>query len=819
MMKKKFIIYLIFAIICSNILLTVIIENHMANKIDRIVDEQKKDIMLQSKEKIITFDKILLAMDQELREKNETSILQISKEIEQTFKTQSNITQDELKNLRKKFDVSEIYIIDEKGKIIYTSFLQDQDLNVFQTGKAFEKFLKSLYGQGEIKHQNITVSSNSGILNKYVYYSPKESSYIIEVSMNIHEYIKNNYPKEYYEFVFSRLFQSVYDDNEYLVGMDVYSYNKLSSWSLLHVGKKFEKSKEFIDKLRKEKKICMKTENLNRCYNAFSLDSSHYDFTRNFYVEFIYDFSSLEKNKREIFIFAGVVSFIIILITFFISSEILNIHVIQKIDTINHGLKMIEKGEYDYDMQLESNDELGDIVNNINKMKEIIKIREGELIKKQDQIHYLAYYDTLTGLPNRILFEEKLAKALEEGKQKNNKVALLYFDLDNFKNVNDTIGHMFGDLLLKNVGRLLKKYLGEDAIATRMGGDEFVGILSKVNDSHELIEIIENVLNAFRNPWIIDDREFYVTTSIGITLYPDDGENTNVLLKNADTAMYVAKNHGKNMYCFYTSDMNEKVIEKLEMENDLRHAVEREEFIVYYQPKVDINSGSIAGVEALVRWMHPSKGMIPPDKFIALAEETGLIVPIGEWVLRTACNQNKVWQSLGYNCMNVAVNISVIQIQQPDFVEKIMSILKETGIKPSSLELEITENVIMEDFKLTSKMLHDLRKLGIKISLDDFGKGYSSLNYLKQLEIDILKIDKSFIDDLVESDNEQAIVKAVIDMAHSMKMTVVAEGVEVWDQFTFLKNLYCDKVQGYLFSKPLPVNEIESIIEGNMKVC
>ncbi|TCO74423.1 EAL domain-containing protein [Marinisporobacter balticus] len=818
-MKKKFILYLIFAMVCSNMLLTIVIGNYVGNKIDQIVDVQKKDIIFQSKEKIFTFDKILLEVDRELKEKMEKDILKVSKKIEEPFKKKDDFTNDVLKKIAEEFPMYQIYIINEEGTIVYTTFPQDQNLNIFQTGETFEKKLKSLYGKEEIKNQSITASSKTGILNKYIYYSPKESNYIIEISVNINEYIKNSYPKGYDEFVFSRLFQSIAKENKYLVGIDIYGYNKIDNWSLLHSGKKFGKNKVFMNKLKKEEEICIQKGKLQHCYHSFSLDESYYDFTRNFYVELIYDFSTLEKNRKDIFLFSLGVSFFIIFITFFIASTFFNTTILSKIATINYGLKMIEKGNYDYNIEIDANDELGDITNNVNKMKEIIKKREEELMQQQNQIHYLAYYDKLTGLPNRTLFEEKLARALEEAEQQKQKVALLYFDLDNFKNVNDTIGHMFGDLLLKNVGRLLEKYLGEDATATRMGGDEFVAILPKANDVQDIIDTVKHVIKAFQNPWIIDDREFYVTTSIGITLYPDDGINTNILLKNADTAMYVAKSCGKNMYHFYTSDMNEKLLEKLEMENSLRHAVDREEFVVYYQPKINTNDKSIAGVEALVRWNHPTNGMIPPNMFIPLAEEMRLIVPMGQWVLRNACKQNQIWKSLGCTDMSVAVNISVIQIQQSDFVQSIIDILEETGMQPSSLELEITENIIMKDFEFTNKILHDLRKLGIRISLDDFGKGYSSLNYLRQLEIDILKIDKSFIDDLTKDHNEQAIVKSVIDMAHSMKMTVIAEGVETWEQFTSLKSLHCDKVQGYLFSRPLPVNEIEHMIEEQEKVC
>lgn len=818
-MKKKFIMYLILVMVFSNVLLAGIIHYYVENKIDHILEIQKQDIILQSKEKVLAFDTVLLAIDQELKEKNRKNILAIDKELEEKVNTGKDISSEELKKIAQNFSVSEIYLINRDGIIDYTSFVPDEKFNIFETGKGFKKFLKSLYGQGIIKDQSITVSSNTGILNKYTYYSPKGRDYILSTSIDVKEYVKNNYPKEYYEFVFSRIFQSVVEDNKYLVDMDIYNHNKINSWSLLETGKKFDKDCEFVDRLRKEKKICINKNGVHYCYRAFQSNKFNYDFTRNMYIELVYDFSDLEKNKNDIFSFAIGISFFVIGIIFFVTSRFFGEYVMKKINTINSGLKMIAKGQYEHYIEMGSMDEFSDITKTINEMKENIKAREEELRRKREQIHRLAYFDSLTGLPNRALFEEKLSIALEDAQLNNGKLALLYLDLDDFKKVNDTIGHMFGDLLLKNVGSLLKKCLGEKATVTRLGGDEFVAVLPRIDDEEELVKFIENIIKAFQNPWILDDREFYITVSIGVTLYPKDGEASHILLKNADTAMYSAKNNGKNSYYFYTPDLNEKMIEKLEMENNLRHAVERNEFMVYYQPKVHMHTGNITGVEALIRWKHSTKGMISPNDFIPIAEETKLIIPIGEWVLRNACEQNKIWQELGYRDMSVSVNLSVIQIQQPDFIEKVKSILKETGIKPSSLELEITENIIMEDFEFTNNILNHLRGLGIHISLDDFGKGYSSLNYLKQLEIDVLKIDKAFVDDITENSHQQAIVKAVIEMAHNMDITVVAEGVETWEQFEFLKSLHCDKVQGYLFSKPISVLEMEEMMKAKKKIC
>lgn len=818
-MRKKFIIYLILAMVFSNILLAFFINRYIENKIVGIIEDQKKDIMLQVEEKIFAFDTILLAIDQEIKEKNEKYILSISQELEKTIKMKKDITNHEMKKLAQKFSVSEIYVINKEGTIDYTSFVADKNFNIFDTGKAFKKFLKSLYGQGVIKHQRISICRNTGILNKYTYYSPKESDYIFSIAIDIKQYLKNNYPKEYHEFLFSRLFKSIVGDNKYLVGIDIYGCNGINSWSLLETGKKFDENSDFRRKLRKGETICIDKDDLYSYYHAVQSNGFNYDFTRNLYIQLVYDFSNIEKCKKEISGFSISICFFIIVIIFSVASRFFDEYVMKKIRIMNNGLEMIAKGQYEHYIEMGSRDEFSDIAKTINEMKEDIKSRETELRKKRKQIHRLAYYDSLTGLPNRVLFEEKLSIALEDAKLNKGKLALLYLDLDDFKKVNDTIGHMFGDLLLKNVGRLLQKCLGKNATVTRLGGDEFVAVLPHIDDEEELVRVIENIIKSFQNPWILDDREFYITVSIGITIYPKDGQADHILLKNADTAMYFAKKNGKNSYHFYTPDLNEKMIEKLEIENNLRHAVERNEFMVYYQPKVHMRTGHITGVEALLRWKHPIKGMISPNEFIPIAEETKLIVPIGEWVLRNACEQNKIWQELGYPDVSVSVNLSVIQIQQPDFIQKVKRILNETGIKPSCLELEITENIIMENFELTNDILNHLRGLGIRISLDDFGKGYSSLNYLKQLEIDILKIDKAFVDDITENNHQQSIVKAVIEMAHNMDIIVVAEGVETWEQFKFLKSLHCDKVQGYLFSKPISVLEMEEMMKKKRKIC
>ncbi|QZY57285.1 putative bifunctional diguanylate cyclase/phosphodiesterase [Crassaminicella profunda] len=431
----------------------------------------------------------------------------------------------------------------------------------------------------------------------------------------------------------------------------------------------------------------------------------------------------------------------------------------------------------------------------------------------EENIYKLAYYDSLTGLPNRTFFEEKLSQALKEAKKNDYKVAVLYMDLDNFKNVNDTLGHMYGDELLKDVAKLLKRVVPAFGEVTRLGGDEFGIWLPKIMHDEDVISIIENIIGSFQKPWILRDREFYITATIGISLYPEQGKEIYEIIKNADTAMYSAKENGKNNYKFYTPLMNKQLLEKLEMKNNLRHAIKRNEFTLYYQPQIDMNSRKIIGLEVLIRWSHPTLGLIPPYKFIPIAEESNLIIAIGEWVLKTACKQNSKWIKMGFPPLKIAVNLSARQFQQKNLVKAVSDILQKTKIKSELLELEITESLAMKDLNFTIKILKKLRKLGLKISLDDFGTGYSSLNYLKVLPIDTLKMDKTFVDNITESKREQLIAKSVIDLAHGMDLMVTAEGVETKDQFFTLKELQCNKAQGYFFSKPLPTADIEELLK------
>jgi len=424
----------------------------------------------------------------------------------------------------------------------------------------------------------------------------------------------------------------------------------------------------------------------------------------------------------------------------------------------------------------------------------------------------MAFYDSLTELPNRALFMEKLGAALKKAYEENSMVSIMLLDLDNFRTINETIGHDAGDQLLKSVGILLQRFVREAGTIARLEGDEFVILQPNVTNIEEVTHIAESIIHSLQQPWIMDNKEFYITASIGIGVYPYHGSDVNTLLKNADTAMYRAKNYGKNTYQLFDQQMNTDILERLELESYLRHALKRNEFFLVYQPQIDTKTGLVVGAEALIRWAHPLKGVLSPIYFIPMAEETGLIISIGEWVLYTACKQNKAFQDAGLPPIRVAVNISGRQLQHPDFLDMVKRTLEQTGLDPCWLELEITETVVMSDLNHTISILNKLKDMGIHVSLDDFGTGYSSLNYLKRLPINALKMDKSFVDGIAASNNEESIAKGLILLAHSMNLSVVAEGIETQEQYEFIKRQKCDKVQGYLFGKPMPPEEFARML-------
>jgi diguanylate cyclase (GGDEF)-like protein/PAS domain S-box-containing protein len=423
-------------------------------------------------------------------------------------------------------------------------------------------------------------------------------------------------------------------------------------------------------------------------------------------------------------------------------------------------------------------------------------------------IQNMAYYDSLTGLPNRNRFRHHLNEVLTQ--QEDKMLAVLFLDLDRFKIINDTKGHTVGDLILQKVAKRIEKAVQNEGFVSRQGGDEFIILLEDIM-KERVSFVAQRILCEFSKPLEVNNQEFFVTPSIGISLYPADGMDEETLIKNADTAMYQAKEHGKNNFRFYSSNLNGISIRKMELENGLRKALEQNQLMLHYQPQVSLATGELVGIEALIRWNHPEHGFIAPSEFIPLAEETGLIVPIGKWVLREACKQRKEWDNAGFHSFPVAVNISVRQFEDDHLIEYISAVLDEVGLEANHLELEITES-IMQNLENSTIILNQLKERGVLLSIDDFGTGYSSLSYLKYLPIDKIKIDKSFVDDIIYHSNQGIMVKTIIDMGLNLNFVVIAEGIETEEQLSFLQKNECKIGQGYFFSKPIPADQMEEYL-------
>jgi diguanylate cyclase (GGDEF)-like protein len=424
----------------------------------------------------------------------------------------------------------------------------------------------------------------------------------------------------------------------------------------------------------------------------------------------------------------------------------------------------------------------------------------------------VATIDVVTGLPNRLCFQDRLGQAIRHGARNAETFAVLFIDLDDFKKVNDTMGHSTGDDLLREVAvRLCSCVRNSDTVA-RLGGDEFTVVLLDLKAPELIARVAEKIITSLREPFPINGRDFHLGASIGIAVYPDDGENAEMLVRNADTAMYEIKKSSKNGYCFYTGDMSARAIARMELEDDLRKGIAGEQFEVHYQPCVDAYSGRVVSAEALVRWRHPEYGLIMPDQFIGLAEETGLIVELGQWVLNTACSQARAWQHAGYEPISIAVNLSMLQFEQGDLVKMIMEALVSSNLHSRWLELELTEGVLLKNAANAKDVLDELRLLGIRIAIDDFGTGYSSLIQLKQLPIDCLKIDRAFIDGILSDNDDATVVEAIIALGRKLNLTLVAEGVEEPEQLEFLRSLGCQRCQGYLFGAPCPADQFSGFL-------
>jgi diguanylate cyclase (GGDEF)-like protein/PAS domain S-box-containing protein len=436
----------------------------------------------------------------------------------------------------------------------------------------------------------------------------------------------------------------------------------------------------------------------------------------------------------------------------------------------------------------------------------------------EQRVHHVAHHDALTGLPNRTLLQDRLRQAVAYANRTGLPVWVMLLDLDRFKFVNDSMGHKTGDVLLMTIAERLRSALRDTDTVARLSGDEFVVLLSAQPDHPLAPHIVQRVMDSVARPVMLGSTEFFVTCSVGVAVYPLHDAPAESLIEHADIAMYRAKKLGRNNFQFYTPAMNEEALERVKIESALRNALDRNEFVLHYQPQVHLGSGEIVGMEALIRWRHPELGMVAPNRFIGVAEETGLIVPIGAWVLRTACAQNRAWQLAGLGNLRVAVNLSARQFSAADLVPGLEAVLADTGLAPGCLEIELTESLFMSDITPAVETLHQIKALGVNLSIDDFGTGYSSLSYLSRFPIDVLKIDRSFVSDIGSNGTESPIVASIITLAHNLKLAVIAEGVETVDQLDYLRRMGCDEMQGYYFSRPLPAEEFEQLLRAGRKL-
>lgn len=536
------------------------------------------------------------------------------------------------------------------------------------------------------------------------------------------------------------------------------------------------------------------------------------------------------------------ISFIILgIIFFFLIMWLFHILILKRLERADATLAEISaKHGMTQRLPIDGNDEISSVSSKINQMLDIIELTHKELEKKvqertqqikqidaklqqemterqsveheltihKEHLVQLAHYDNLTTLPNRVFFNEILNKAISHAKRHNRILAVLFIDIDRFKNINDAAGYPGGDLVLKEVGERFNKLLRSGDMLARLGGDEFIILLNDIPHANLASSVAKKILDACKEPILINDHEFFVTVSIGISIFPEDGDSLEDLQKNADMAMYKAKRAGGGLYQYYTHEMNAQAHEHIKLESELRHAIQNNEFVLYFQPQLNVKEGIVEQVEALIRWEHPTLGLILPAKFIPLAEETGLIMAIGEWALRAACSIAKSWQDEGYDPIIVAVNISPKQFRHQDIVQLVADALKTSKLDPQYLEIEITESTVMENVDVAINTLTSIRAMGVRIAVDDFGTGYTSINYLRKFPVNVLKIDQSFIKGIPYDQNNAAITSAVIALGHNLGLQVIAEGAETAEQLQFLTEHQCDLIQGYFLSRPLPERKI-----------
>ena len=826
-LKKK--LSLIFSTIVTLILILNNILSYYYTR-DLLIKDQEKQMELLVKEISIAINHSQFgveSLENEIGEKLRVAAIAAQNALDPDI---NKVTNEQLIKLSEKLDVSHItLLVKEEGDIVgvKSSDLHERNLSTKEWGYWYTAF------QQLFDNENVTIpqgqklsnywsgpinvsASNPDHVDKWGYYYDGTTNYIIS------PYMRDKRIMDFEDHIGpDAIVKKTLSNNETL--LNITGFNpKTFGFPPVYTeqnGKKFieleNKDIQFGNYKYKDKKVdvsavrkAMKTGkpvsvqstlNGKKVLKSFIPVSAENPYV----IGVVTDYKVIQDvlNKQ---LLNNLVISIAVLALVFIVSYFLARYIVRPINQILLKVDEIAKGNFGEQVVIERRDELGLLANQVNVMSVNLLDYTDELKKKNEEIQYHAYYDFLTGLPNLRLFNKT---ALELASLSDKKtMAFLFLDLDRFKFINDLLGHSAGDDILRAVTNRISSLLKEDEMMSRIGGDEFILLLPNAS-SEAANDMAKTILKELESPFLYEGNELFITSSVGISMYPTDGDSIEDVIKNADIAMYRAKEQGRNNHQFYTSDMNDWIHRRAILEKGMRQALEHNEFALFYQPKVDINTGRVTGSEALIRWRHPQLGVISPEEFIPLAEETGLIVSIGEWVLRTACKQNRKWQGLGLPKMGVSINLSPRQFQQANLVEMVSKVLNETGLEPEYLELEITETIAMYNESYVIAKLRALKNLGVKIAIDDFGTGYSSLSYLKKFPFHTLKIDKSFIRDIEDDSDDNKIITTIIAMAHNLKVNVIAEGVETAEQLQFLQQQKCNEVQGYLFSKPLSVEE------------
>jgi diguanylate cyclase (GGDEF)-like protein len=646
------------------------------------------------------------------------------------------------------------------GKDVISLDVVDFDGRViFQSNKNIPQYnqssqLRLALAMGEFSYKIDKLSNNLVILSPLKYYDTTQGALVI--TFNLQEIIKRNTPS--YDVIVMQIYhnnRTIFQTNKTKISYRFFSYQVDTSDTILN-----------------------------------DLDIT---------VKIGIDNERFLKPLYDILIPLGLLSLFFIVIGFIFA--FVTAHTItQPILTLHKRIKEASKEKDSLCSPLGTQDELEDLA---------IAFDERTL-----SLQYQAEHDALTNLPNRVLFVDRLSQALKYAKRQGNKLAVLFIDLDRFKEVNDSFGHIYGDKLLQVVSDKIESNIRQSDSFARIGGDEFVMLVDNLKDENHIVEVIQKIMDIFQEPFLLEEHQFYITCSIGVAIYPYHGKNVEELMKNADTAMYKAKDDGRNTYHFYTDDMTKKAIERITLETQMRQALEENQFQVYLQPQVDMRSGDIIGMEALIRWTHPELGFITPDKFIPIAEDTGMIIDIDRWMMREAMKYFKSWNDKGFNVGILSLNLSMIQLNQKDFLDYVQVCIDESNLDVSSILFEITETQIMKNPEHSIITLNQLKEIGVQLAIDDFGTGHSSLSYIKRLPVDKIKIDQSFIRDIPDDINDIELTRTIITMSKSLNMNVLAEGVETKEQADFLVDNGCYEAQGYFYFKPQAVETIEKILEA-----